>query len=69
MRKYGGLKVSKAKRLKCLEEENRRLKRVGRLRDEWLNQHWSSRSLMLVEQSRLGGWATTQLARTAASPP
>ena len=27
-RKYGGLEVSDAKRLKALEEENRRLKRV-----------------------------------------
>lgn len=34
-RKYGGLKVSEAKRLKSLEEENRRLKRV--VADQALN--------------------------------
>jgi putative transposase len=34
-RKYGGLKVDDAKRLKALEEENRRLKRV--VADQVLN--------------------------------
>ncbi len=34
-RKYGGMKVSEAKRLKQLEEENRRLKRV--VADQALN--------------------------------
>lgn len=34
-RKYGGLKVSEAKRLKQLEDENRRLKRV--VADQALN--------------------------------
>jgi putative transposase len=34
-RKYGGLEVSDAKRLKALEEENRRLKRV--VADQALN--------------------------------
>lgn len=34
-RKYGGLQVSEAKRLKALEEENRRLKRV--VADQALN--------------------------------
>lgn len=34
-KKYGGLKVSEAKRLKSLEEENRRLKRV--VADQALN--------------------------------
>lgn len=34
-RKYGGMKVSEAKRLRALEEENRRLKRV--VADQALN--------------------------------
>lgn len=34
-RKYGGLQVSEAKRLKALEEENRRLKRL--VADQALN--------------------------------
>jgi putative transposase len=34
-RKYGGLKVDEAKRLRALEEENRRLKRV--VADQALN--------------------------------
>lgn len=34
-RKYGGLKVDEAKRLKALEDENRRLKRV--VADQALN--------------------------------
>ena len=34
-RKYGGLQISEAKRLKALEEENRRLKRL--VADQALN--------------------------------
>jgi hypothetical protein len=47
--KYSGLTVSDLRRLKALEDENRRLKQIvadqaldnrGKLRDECLNQNW-----------------------------